>query len=147
LRHLGSTLRPGLKLFKIARPSADGVIPSSEGPAFSVALCLFPSAPLRSGTFSYFSIPKKCIIMHFFPKSARNMHYSALFSALAQPYPSTRHYTPAEYFIPKYILEFGGGVCESNAPFVPRRNGSPALKAGKITGLFSPPRNYRTLWI
>jgi hypothetical protein len=35
---------------------------------------------------------------------------------------------------------FGGGVWESNPSFVPLRNGSPALKAGKITGLFSPPQ-------
>jgi hypothetical protein len=34
----------------------------------------------------------------------------------------------------------GGGVWESNPPFDPRRNESPALKAGKVTGLFSPPQ-------
>src|SRR5271166_606657 len=33
----------------------------------------------------------------------------------------------------------GGGVWESNPPFGPRRNESPALKAGKVTGPFSPP--------
>jgi hypothetical protein len=30
-------------------------------------------------------------------------------------------------------------VWESNPPFDPRRTESPALKAGKVTGLFSPP--------
>jgi len=34
---------------------------------------------------------------------------------------------------------FGGSVWESNPPFDPRRAESPALKAGKITGPFSPP--------
>src|SRR6266436_6783977 len=34
---------------------------------------------------------------------------------------------------------FGGSVWESNPPFDPRRTESPALKAGKVTGLFSPP--------
>jgi hypothetical protein len=34
---------------------------------------------------------------------------------------------------------FGGGVWKSNPPFDPRRAESPALKAGKITGPFSPP--------
>jgi hypothetical protein len=33
----------------------------------------------------------------------------------------------------------GGGVWKSNPPFDPRRAESPALKAGKITGPFSPP--------
>ena len=33
----------------------------------------------------------------------------------------------------------GGSVWESNPPFDPRRTESPALKAGKVTGLFSPP--------
>ena len=35
--------------------------------------------------------------------------------------------------------DFGGSVWESNPPFDPRRTESPALKAGKITGPFSPP--------
>src|ERR1700694_3289020 len=35
---------------------------------------------------------------------------------------------------------YGGSVWESNPPFDPRRTESPALKAGKVTGLFSPPR-------
>jgi hypothetical protein len=35
--------------------------------------------------------------------------------------------------------DFGGGVWKSNPPFDPRRAESPALKAGKITGPFSPP--------
>jgi hypothetical protein len=36
-------------------------------------------------------------------------------------------------------LRYGGSVWESNPPFDPRRTESPALKAGKVTGLFSPP--------
>jgi hypothetical protein len=36
----------------------------------------------------------------------------------------------------------GGGVWESNTPFGPRRTESPALKAGKVTGPFSPPRQF-----
>ena len=36
----------------------------------------------------------------------------------------------------------GGSVWESNPPFDPRRTESPALKAGKVTGLFSPPKEY-----
>ena len=34
---------------------------------------------------------------------------------------------------------YGGSVWESNPPPVPRRNGSPALKAGRVTGPLSPP--------
>jgi hypothetical protein len=34
----------------------------------------------------------------------------------------------------------GGSVWESNPPFDPRRAESPALKAGNVTGRFSPPR-------
>jgi hypothetical protein len=33
----------------------------------------------------------------------------------------------------------GGGVWKSNPPFHPRREESPALKAGKVTGPHSPP--------
>jgi hypothetical protein len=32
------------------------------------------------GIFLFFFLPKNCTIMHFFPKSALNMHYSALFN-------------------------------------------------------------------
>jgi len=35
--------------------------------------------------------------------------------------------------------DFGGSVWESNPPSDPRRTGSPALKAGKVTGPLSPP--------
>jgi hypothetical protein len=43
--------------------------------------------------------------------------------------------------------DFGGSVWESNPPPDPRRAGSPALKAGKVTGPFSPPhlRNHLIL--
>jgi hypothetical protein len=51
---------------------------------------------------------------------------------------SSRHFGSAIDL--EKLRRFGGGVWESNPPFVPLRNGSPALKAGKITGLFSPPR-------
>src|SRR6516165_10031962 len=34
----------------------------------------------------------------------------------------------------------GGGVWKSNPPFDPRREESPALKAGKVTGPLSPPK-------
>src|SRR5579883_142860 len=37
---------------------------------------------------------------------------------------------------------FGGGVWKSNPPPVPRRNASPALKAGKVTGPLSPPQQH-----
>ena len=36
-------------------------------------------------------------------------------------------------------IALGGSVWESNPPFGPLRAESPALKAGKVTGLFSPP--------
>jgi len=36
--------------------------------------------------------------------------------------------------------DFGGGVWESNPPPASRRDGSPALKAGKVTGPISPPQ-------
>lgn len=36
-------------------------------------------------------------------------------------------------------LLFGGSVWESNPPFDSRRAESPALKAGTVTGPFSPP--------
>jgi len=35
--------------------------------------------------------------------------------------------------------KLGGSVWESNPPSDPRRAGSPALKAGKVTGPLSPP--------
>jgi hypothetical protein len=34
---------------------------------------------------------------------------------------------------------YGGSVWESNPPSFPRRDGSPALKAGRITGPHAPP--------
>ena len=47
----------------------------------------------------------------------------------------------SRYQNPSFSLDFfdGGGVWKSNPPFDPRRAESPALKAGKITGPFSPP--------
>ena len=36
--------------------------------------------------------------------------------------------------------DFGGSVWESNPPLASRRDGSPALKAGKVTGPISPPQ-------
>src|ERR1700683_1537564 len=37
------------------------------------------------------------------------------------------------------MVRIGGSVWESNPPSVPRRYGTPALKAGKTTGPLSPP--------
>jgi hypothetical protein len=48
----------------------------------------------------------------------------------------------ADLEIERYLqidAPIGGSVWESNPPFDPRRTESPALKAGKVTGLFSPP--------
>jgi hypothetical protein len=39
----------------------------------------------------------------------------------------------------KKIEGYGGSVWESNPPFDSRRAESPALKAGTVTGPFSPP--------
>jgi hypothetical protein len=36
-------------------------------------------------------------------------------------------------------MRYGGDVWKSNPPPVPRRNASPALKTGKVTGPLSPP--------
>src|ERR1700733_3536444 len=76
-----SKLRNCLKLFKIARPPAHGVIPSSEGPAFSLAFGVFlfsaPSASLRLELSPSFFHSKKCTIMHFSGLSPQKLHYSA----------------------------------------------------------------------
>src|SRR4029077_6102351 len=41
--------------------------------------------------------------------------------------------------------ELGGSVWESNPPSTPRRDGSPALKTGRITGPLAPPRLHKRM--
>src|SRR5580704_5356456 len=59
----------------------------------------FRDSGLRLVLFSSFSYPKKCIIMHFSPKSAPNMHYNALFNlSIPAASPNSRPTKLALYF-------------------------------------------------
>src|SRR5712664_3377381 len=55
------------------------------------------------------------------------------------PFAAKCRLLPPHFFATAAIsIRYGGSVWESNPPFDPRRTESPALKAGKVTGLFSP---------
>jgi hypothetical protein len=58
-----------------------------------------PKNPL----FHHFSNPKNCIIMHFSPKTASNMHYNALFHT---PRPAPHPITNSQSLL--YVLNNGG---------------------------------------
>jgi hypothetical protein len=82
-------------------------IPISHGSPCSIVsgfLCELCVSAFNYLIFSpLFSNPKKCIIMHFSPKSVPNMHYNALFKTpLSPPHPTASSQSLL------YVLNDGG---------------------------------------
>ena len=93
---------------------------------------------------NYFRRIRSCITIETcvsFPGGVRLSPAPLKFQSQNRPLYHSCRLMPSRFSATAFMpTGYGGGVWESNPPFDPRRNESPALKAGKVTGPFSPPQ-------